>query len=91
VNTRKSAVERPWNRKCLGFPVSRHGTPLQGADPAIDKRKRRVRELTRRTRGHRWSEVGAELRETLLGWKAYFGLAEGLSPRRDIDQGIRGK
>jgi RNA-directed DNA polymerase len=28
----------------------------------------------------------AELRKTLLGWKAYFGIAEVLSPLRDIDK-----
>ncbi|MDQ3565013.1 MAG: maturase [Pseudomonadota bacterium] len=33
----------------------------------------------------------AELRETLLGWKAYFGVAEVLSPLRDVDKWIRRK
>ena len=28
--------------------------------------------------------IVAELRETLLGWKAYFGIAEVLSPLREI-------
>jgi len=31
----------------------------------------------------------AELREPLLGGKAYFGIAEVLSPRRDLDKGRR--
>ena len=59
------------------------------ADKAIAKLKAGVRELTRRTRGHRLADVVAELREALLGWKAYFGLAEVLSPLRDIDKWIR--
>ena len=50
---------------------------------------RTEKELTRRTRGHRLSDIVAELRETLLGWKAYFGIAEVLSPLRDIDKWIR--
>jgi len=91
VNARKSAVDRPWNRKFLGFTVSRNGTKLKVAEKAIDKLKDRVRELTRRTRGHRLDAVVAELRETLLGWKAYFGIAEVLSPLRDIDKWIRRK
>ena len=91
VNTRKSAVDRPWNRKFLGFTVSRNGAKLKVADQAIDQLKRQVHELTRGTRGHRLSEVVAELRETLLGWKAYFGIAEVLSPLRDIDKWIRRK
>ena len=62
VNARKSAVDRPWNRKFLGFTVSRNGTKLNVADKAIDKLKGRVRELTRRTRGHRLTDIVAELR-----------------------------
>jgi group II intron reverse transcriptase/maturase len=91
VNARKSAVDRPWNRKFLGFTVSRSRAKLKVADTAIDKLKARVRELTRRTRGHRLSDIVAELRETLLGWKAYFGIAEVLSPLREIDKWIRRK
>jgi group II intron reverse transcriptase/maturase len=91
VNTRKSAVDRPWNRTFLGFTVSRNGLRLKVADKAIAKLKDRVRELTRRTRGHRLTDIVAELREALLGWKAYFGIAEVLSPLRDIDKGIRRK
>ena len=91
VNPLKSAVDRPAKRKFLGFTVSRNGAKLKVAEKAIDKLKDRVRELTRRTRGHRLDDVVAELRETLLGWKAYFGIAEVLSPLRDIDKWIRRK
>ena len=51
VNARKSAVDRPWNRKFLGFTVSRKDARLKVADKAIDKLKAQVRQLTRRTRG----------------------------------------
>jgi len=91
VNARKSAVDRPWNRKFLGFTVSRKGILLKVAEQAIDKLKREIRRQTRRTRGHRLNDIIAELRETLLGWKAYFGLAEVLSPLRDVDKWIRRK
>jgi RNA-directed DNA polymerase len=91
VNARKSAVDRPWNRKFLGFTVSRSQAKLKVADKSIDKLKARVRELTRRTRGRRLNDIVAELRDTLLGWKAYFGIAEVLSPLRDVDKWIRRK
>jgi len=91
VNVKKSAVDRPWNRKFLGFTVSRRGIRLKVAEQAIDKLQHRVCELTRRTRGHRLADIVAELREALLGWKAYFGVAEVLSPLRDIDKWIRRK
>jgi group II intron reverse transcriptase/maturase len=51
VNPLKSAVDRPMNRKFLGFTVSRNGAKLKVADKAIEKLKDRIRELTRRTRG----------------------------------------
>ena len=91
VNPWKSAVDRPMNRKFLGFTVSRTGSKLKVADKAIEKLKDRVRELTRRTRGTSIGAVVAELRVTLLGWKAYFGITEVLSPLRDIDKWIRRK
>ena len=91
VNPRKSAVDRPYKRKFLGFTVSRSGAKLKVADKAIDKLKHRIRELTRRTRGRRLEHIVAELRSALLGWKAYFGIAEVLSPLRDIDKWIRRK
>lgn len=91
VNPQKSAVDRPMNRKFLGFTVSRNGTKLKVADKAIEKLKDRVRQLTRRTRGTSFDVVAAELRETLLGWKAYFCIAEVLSPLRDIDKWVRRK
>ena len=61
----KSAVDRPMNRKFLGFTVSRNGAKLKVADKALEKRQDRVRELTRRTRGTRMGAVVAELRDTL--------------------------
>lgn len=91
VNPLKSAVDRPDKRKFLGFTVSRKGVLLKVADQAIDKLKARIRELTRRTRGTSIGAIVAELRETLLGWKAYFGIAEVLSPLRDIDKWVRRK
>ena len=89
VNPRKSAVDRPWNRKFLGFTLSRRDKSLKVADAAIDKFKDRVRELSRRTRGQSLSQIVAELRATLLGWKAYFGITEVLSPLRELDKWIR--
>lgn len=91
VNTRKSAVDRPWKRRFLGFTVSRNEAKLKVADKAVDKLKAEVRDVTRRTRGYRLIDVVAELRDALLGWKAYFGVAEVLSPLRDVDKWIRRK
>lgn len=89
VNAQKSAVDRPANRKFLGFTVSRNGARIKVADKAIEKLKDTIRQLTRRTRGHRLIDIVQELKTALTGWKAYFGIAEVLSPLRAIDKWVR--
>ena len=89
VNAQKSAVDRPRNRKFLGFTVSRDGARIKVAPQAIEKLKTKIRELTRRTRGHRLVDIVQELKTALTGWKAYFGIAEVLSPLREIDKWVR--
>jgi hypothetical protein len=42
----------------------------------------------RRTGGTTFAVVVAEPGETLLGWKAYFGITEVLSPLRDLDKWV---
>lgn len=89
VNIGKSAVDRPWKRSFLGFTFSRKGAMLKVAGKAIERLKAHLRVLSRRTRGHSIGRVVRELRESLLGWKAYFDLSEVLSPLRDLDKWLR--
>jgi group II intron reverse transcriptase/maturase len=91
VNPLKSAVDRPWKRSFLGFTVSRNGKQLKVATKAMVKLKDCIRELTCRTRGKHVNVIVAELRTILLGWKAYFGVVEVMSPLRDTDKWIRRK
>ncbi len=89
VNTQKSAVDRPWNRTFLGFTFSRKGLKIKVSDKALKKLKATVKMLSRRTRGHTLLQVIADIKKSLLGWKAYFDIAEVLSPLRDLDKWIR--
>lgn len=90
VNAQKSAVDRPWNRTFLGFTFSRkRGYKIKVAEKALCKLKVTIRTLSRRTRGHSLFQIIAELKKSLLGWKAYFDIAEVLSPLRDLDKWIR--
>lgn len=91
VNREKSAVARPWKRSFLGFTFSTRDKRLMVSDKALNKLKQRIRKLSRRTRGHRITYVVAELRKSLLGWKAYFGIAEVKSPQHFMDKWIRRK
>ena len=90
VNTQKSAVDRPWKRNFLGFTFSRkRGYKIKVANKALIKLRATFKTLSRRTRGHSIVQIVAEIRTTLLGWKAYFDIAEVLSPLQDLDKWFR--
>lgn len=89
VNAEKSAVRRPTKSIFLGFTFSRRGYRLKVSEKAIKSLKARVRKLSRRTRGHSMLQIIADLKKSLLGWKAYFDMSEVTSPLRDLDKWIR--
>jgi RNA-directed DNA polymerase len=92
VNERKSAVDRPWRRRFLGFTFGeRWPSKLVVSAEALLRMKARVRALTGRTRGRTVRHIVEELREVLLGWRAYFGISEVQSPLRELDKWVRRK
>jgi RNA-directed DNA polymerase len=90
VNAQKSAVERPWRRKFLGFSFTNAAVPKRRIAPkAVERFKGRVRELTRRTRGVGIERMANDLSQYLRGWIGYFGKCETPSVLRGLDKGIR--
>ena len=90
INEGKSAVARPWNRKFLGFSFTRNRMPKRRIAPQPLKRfKKRVRELTRRTKGVSLKRMVDHLSRYLVGWRGYFGFCETKSVLRDLDAWIR--
>jgi RNA-directed DNA polymerase len=90
VNEQKSAVARPADRKFLGFSLTRAREPKRRiAAKSLVRFKRRVRELTGRTRGISIAQMTRELSDYLRGWKSYFGFAETPSVLQKLDQWIR--
>ncbi len=77
VNETKSAVARPQERKFLGFSFT-GGPEVQRviAPKALDRFKRRVREVTRRAKGVSIETTMAELAPYMRGWHSYFGFCE---------------
>ncbi len=77
VNETKSAVARPQQRKFLGFSFT-DGPEVQRviAPKALDRFKRRVREITRRAKGVSIETTMAELAPYMRGWHSYFGFCE---------------
>ena len=90
VNEAKSAVDRPWNRTFLGFTFTkRQSNRRKVSEKALKAFKAKVRELTGRTRGRTIRQIVTELRQLMLGWRAFFRFAEVRSPLRDLDKWIR--
>ena len=77
VNETKSAVARPQERKFLGFSFT-GGPEVQRviAPKALDRFKRRVREITRRAKGVSIDATMEELAPYMRGWRSYFGFCE---------------
>src|ERR1700687_1919899 len=90
VNETKSAVARPQARKFLGFSFSGGKEPKRRIAPqALLRCQRKVRELTRRTRGISLEQMTKELATYLRGWKSYFGFSQTPSVLRRLEQWIR--
>jgi RNA-directed DNA polymerase len=92
INQTKSAVERPWNRKFLGYSMTFHKQPRLKVAPASVKRfKVKLKELFRTGRGRNLATFITELRPILRGWVNYFRLAEVKGVFEELDGWIRRK
>lgn len=90
VNTAKSTVGDVGDRSFLDSSFTRVEVPRQRMVPkALDSLRKRVRELTRRTRGVRFRQLITELSRYLQGWRAYYGYFETPSVLRSMNGWIR--
>jgi RNA-directed DNA polymerase len=92
VNEAKSTIASVFRRKFLGYSfwVAAGGKiKRRVATKAMATFKQRVRELTRRSCGYSLDMVVKQLRVYVLGWKAYFRLADTPGVWSDLDQWIR--
>jgi RNA-directed DNA polymerase len=90
VNESKSAVARPAERKFLGFSLTNAQEPKRRIAPqALLRFKRKIRELTGRSRGISVEAMTKELASYLRGWKGYFGFCETPSVLQGLDRWMR--
>jgi RNA-directed DNA polymerase len=92
INESKSAVASAFGRKFLGYALwmARKGEVKRAvAHKARDTFKQQIRWKTRRSGGRSMSEVIEKLRPYILGWKAYFGLAQTPKVWRELDEWMR--
>jgi RNA-directed DNA polymerase len=92
INESKSAVASAFGRKFLGYALwaARKGeVKRKVAGKALETFRQRIRQLTRRSGGRSISEVIENLRRYVVGWKAYFGLAQTPGVWRELDEWMR--
>jgi len=92
INEAKSAVGSAFGRKFLGYALwvaKGREVKCKVADKALGNFKARIRQLTRRSGGCSMAQVVDRLRLYLLGWRAYFGMAQAPSVWRGLDEWLR--
>ena len=91
VNEEKSAVDRPDNRKFLGYTIAagRKEPKLKPAKQSIERLKAKVKTICRKGRGRNIRRIVAELTQALRGWVHYFKLSTVKKIFEELDRWIR--
>jgi len=90
VNAQKSAVDRPWRRKFLGFTFTHSGPHRRKVSgKALERVKEVIRGRTQRPRGKTIRQVVAERGHDINGGKAYVGRAQVTSVFKELDAWLR--
>lgn len=93
VNEAKSAVDRPWERKFLGYTMTMDKEPrLRASIQSIGKLKDTLRAIFRRGRGRNIGRlITEELNPVIRGWSHYFSLTRVKKILEELDYWIRRK
>jgi RNA-directed DNA polymerase len=90
VNTAKSAVARPWERKFLGYSFTAHReSRLRIALESVRRLTERVRELLRAGRGRSLTHTIETLNPLLRGWINYFQFTQSKGVLEELDGWVR--
>jgi group II intron reverse transcriptase/maturase len=91
VNREKSAVDRPWKRKFLGFSFyrRREGIKIRVHQKSIKRVKEKIRVITSRSNGKSMDFRLLKLRQLIKGWVNYFRIADLKSLAQSLDEWTR--
>ena len=88
VNRLKSKSGPLSQSQFLGFQINRRGQ-VKWTAKALTRFKLKIKEITRRTRGHAVQDVIDELRRYAVGWMNYFGISHTSRGVLELDEWIR--
>jgi len=93
VNREKSAVDRPWKRKFLGYSMTSNMQPrLKAASETVRRLKGKLKEIFRKGKGRNIGRlIEEDINPLLRGWANYFCLSEVRRIFEEIDEWIRRK
>jgi len=91
VNKEKSAVDRPWNLKFLGFSFyhKKGGIGIRVHQKPVDKIKQKFKEITGRSKGMSIDQRLLKLKQCIIGWVNYFGMADMKKLAQTLDGWLR--
>jgi group II intron reverse transcriptase/maturase len=88
VNATKSGVGRPWERKFLGFRITREGG-IEVSKPSLERFRTKVRELWNARQSVSSNELRENWRTYIRGWWGYYRLATNRQKIFDLEGWIR--
>ncbi|MGI6584890.1 MAG: group II intron reverse transcriptase/maturase [Lutisporaceae bacterium] len=91
VNKGKSAVDRPWRPKFLGFSfyMKKGEAKIRVHPKSIKKLKEKLKAVTGRSNAMRMDERIVRLKQIITGWVNYYRIADMVKMAREIDEWLR--
>jgi RNA-directed DNA polymerase len=91
VNQTKSAVDRPWKRKFLGFTLSWDKTypKVKISKPSLQRVKAKIKEITSRKSPIPMEMRIKKLNQYLTGWCGYYALVDTAVIFKELDEWTR--
>lgn len=88
VNREKSAVDRPWKRKFLGFTFSwdKKNPRVKIAKTSLERVKTKIKMITSRSKAIPIEMRIKELNQYLTGWCGYYALTDTKSVFQELDE-----
>jgi len=90
VNMEKSSVDRPWNRKFIGFSFTNiNEFKISISNQSLKRVKQKIKELTSRKTSISMDKRIEKLNTYLIGWCGYYALADSPKQFQRLDMWIR--